>query len=175
MTIDQGVLQELIDRKDITDLIYRFAKGVDTCDWALYRSCYADTVELDFSSAHGATTPQTMSADKWIEFCSSIMPGFDATSHIMSNIMCDIKGDTADVRVALYAEHYLANVSGQNSHEVGGFYTHQLKRGPKGWKIHKAKLTQTYTKGPAQLFEMAAARVRSGTAPRRKGAPEARS
>jgi len=166
MTIEQRALQELIDRKDIADVIYRFAKGVDTCDWAAYRSCYADTVEFDFSSAHGATPAQTMSADKWVEFASSIMPGFDATSHIMSNIICDIRGDIADVRVSLYAEHYLANVSGENSHEVGGFYSHQMKRTPQGWKIHKAKLTQTYTKAPAQLFEMAAARVRNGTARR---------
>jgi 3-phenylpropionate/cinnamic acid dioxygenase small subunit len=168
MTIDQSSLQELIDRKDISDVIYRFAKGVDTCDWVLYRSCYADEVELDFSTSHGSTPPQKMSADKWIEFCSSIVPGFDTTSHIMSNIMCDIAGDTADVRVSLYAEHYLANASGQDSHVVGGFYNHQMKRTSQGWKIVKAKLTQTYMKGPPQLFEMAAARVKSGTAPRMK-------
>jgi 3-phenylpropionate/cinnamic acid dioxygenase small subunit len=169
VSTDQAVvIQDLIDRKDIADVIYRFARGVDTCDWVMYRSCYADTVELDFSTSHGSTPPQTMSADKWIEFCTSVVPGFDTTSHIMSNIMCDIKGDTADVRVSLYAEHYLANASGQNSHVVGGFYQHQMKRTVKGWRIARAKLVQTYTKGPAQLFEMAADRVRSGTAPRMK-------
>ena len=37
-------LKYLCDRADLTDLINKYATGIDTRDWKLYRSIFADEV-----------------------------------------------------------------------------------------------------------------------------------
>jgi len=53
------------DKYDICETVYRFAHGVDTRDWALYRSIFADEVRVDYSS-YGAFAPTVQSADAWV-------------------------------------------------------------------------------------------------------------
>jgi len=65
MAIDERQLQALIDRSSISEVQIRYATGVDMRDWAMYRSCFANEIETDFSSAVG-TKPQRMKADDWV-------------------------------------------------------------------------------------------------------------
>ena len=51
MAIDEDQLQFLLDRAAISDVQLRYATGVDTRDWRLFRSCFTDEIETDFSSA----------------------------------------------------------------------------------------------------------------------------
>lgn len=159
-------LQHLLDREEIKDVLYRYATGVDTCDWKLFRSVFVDEIKLDFSALHGATPAQTMTADAWVTFCRSVTPGFDATQHMLSNFQFELEENIAVVRAYLRAVHCLANESGENTNTLVGYYRHRLARTPNGWKICECKLTPTWTSGHPRLFEMAAERVASGNAQR---------
>ena len=84
MAIDQNQLQFLLDRAAISDVQLRYATGVDTSDWALYRSCFTDEIDTDFSSAVGSP-PQHMKAGDWVEFARRTINGMKATQHMITN------------------------------------------------------------------------------------------
>lgn len=153
-------LQWLIDRADITDTIHKYATGIDLRDWPTYRSIFADEVEFDFSSFEGQP-PSTMKADDWVVQVRSVLSGFDATQHVLTNHVIDIDGDRATTSVYMKAEHFLANDKGDNSIALGGYYSHVLHRDSAGWKIVKCKLTVTWNRGNRSLFQMAAMRAAS--------------
>ena len=54
LLMDQQVLQRLVDRQAIVDVVVRYATGVDRRDWALYASCFTDPCEFDFSALEGS-------------------------------------------------------------------------------------------------------------------------
>lgn len=157
MTPPNKDLQWLIDRTEITDTINKYATGIDLRDWSLYRSIFADEVEIDFSSFGGQPAAK-QKADDWVTGVKSVLSGFDATQHVLTNHVIDIDGDRAQTRVYMKAEHFLANSLGDNSIALGGYYSHTLERQSDGWKITKCKLTVTWNRGNRQLFQMATER-----------------
>lgn len=153
-----AILQELKDKADIQDLIHRYATGIDLRDWDLFRSIFADEIEIDFSSYSGQPASK-MSADDWVAQCRAMLPGLDATQHLFSNFVVDVNGDEAVATLYMQAEHFIANTDGDNSHTLGGYYTHNLKRGSDGWKIHKYALNVTWSRGNRHVYQLAAERV----------------
>ncbi len=151
-------INDLLEKQAIQELILNYAWGIDSRDWTLFRSIFADEVAIDFSSYNG-TPPTSMSADDWVAGCKSMLPGFDATQHVLTNFMIELAGDTAQAIVYMKAEHFIANSLGDNSHTLGGYYTHQLKKQADGWKIHSAKLTVLWSRGNRQVYELARQRV----------------
>lgn len=151
-------LKYLRDRADLTDLINKYATGIDTRDWALYRSIFADEVDMDFSSYSGQPGSR-MTGDAWAAGVQMMLPGFDATQHLFANMVFDIRGDEATVTVYMQAEHFLPNNLGDASHTLGGYYTHRVKRGADGWKIHATTLNVTWSRGNRHVYELARQRV----------------
>ena len=151
-------LRELKDRADIQDTILKYATGIDTRDWKLYRSIFADDVRMDFSSFSGAPA-STMTADEWVAGVQRMLPGFDATQHVLTNFVIDLHGDEATATVYMKAEHFLANALGDNSHTLGGYYVHELRRGDEGWKIHATTLRVTWNRGNRHVYRLATERV----------------
>jgi hypothetical protein len=156
--VDQAKFQLLIDRAEISDTVIRYATGIDMRDWQAYRSCFADEVDLDFTSWSGGS-PMRLTADEWTEAVRSGLSGFRATQHISSNHVIAINEDEATCVSYMQAQHYLPTDSGSNCFTLGGFYTNTLVRTPQGWKIHKCKLTVTWSDGNRGLFEEAARRL----------------
>lgn len=156
-------LKLLQDRADITDLINRYATGIDRRDWALYRSIFADELEMDFSSYSGQPGSK-MTGDEWVAGVQLLLPGFDATQHLFSNFVIEVDGDEATATVYMQAEHFIANSLGDNSHTLGGYYVHKLRRGAEGWKIHATTLNVTWSRGNRHVYQLATERVAAGKA-----------
>lgn len=138
--MDEAKLQTLLDRMDITDTSIRYATGIDTRDRELYRSCFTDKIEMDFSSM-GMGEPMTIPADQWVDQAFSLVSGFQSTQHIITNHVITLQGDEATCVAYLQAQHF----NPDNMLTVGGYYTNTLIRTPDGWKISKLKLTSTWT------------------------------
>lgn len=153
----------LQDRADITDLINKYATGIDRRDWALYRSIFADELEMDFSSYSGQPSSK-MTGDEWVAGVQLLLPGFDATQHLFSNFVIDVDGDEATATVYMQAEHFIANSLGDNSHTLGGYYIHKLKRGAQDWKIHATTLNVSWSRGNRHVYQLATERVAAGQA-----------
>lgn len=146
------------DKSDIQETILKYAWGIDSRNWALFRSIFADELEMDFSSYSGAPASR-MTGDEWVAGCQAMLPGFDATQHVLTNFMIDVDGDEATAIVYMKAEHFIANSLGDNFHTLGGHYTHRLKRHGDRWLIHATTLTVTWSRGNRQVYELARKRV----------------
>lgn len=155
-----ATLKMLLDERAISRLLCNYARGVDTRNWPLYESVFADQIEIDYTSWQ-ADALGTVARDQFVAMGKSIF-GFESTQHIITNHMIDVKGDEADIVAYMQAQHFLPNNRGENTLTMGGFYTHHLVRKADGWKIDKAKLTITWLTGNPAIFELAAKRVQQG-------------
>ena len=49
----EDMVRELWDRQQISDVMLRFGRGLDTRDWELYAATLTDPFEVDFSDLTG--------------------------------------------------------------------------------------------------------------------------
>ncbi|MFN3231121.1 MAG: nuclear transport factor 2 family protein [Alphaproteobacteria bacterium] len=151
-------LQVLKDKAEIQETILKYATGLDSRDFALYRSIFADEVDIDFSSYSGQPASR-MTGDEWGQMVQRMLPGFDATQHVLTNFVIEVDGDEATANVYVQAEHFIANSEGDNSHTLGGYYIHKLKRHGDAWKIHATTLNVTWNRGNRDVYRLATERV----------------
>ena len=149
-------LPMLKDREDVRHAVLGFATAVDTIDMALYRKVFADECEYDLSAFNGQP-PVTVKAADWAAGIEPFLRGFDATQHLLSNLVFDIKGDRATVTAYVQAEHFLVNDQGDDSVTLGGHYDFGLARTAQGWRIDRFKLTADWHRGNQGLYALAGA------------------
>ena len=145
------------DHQAICEVRYRYALGLDTRDWELYRSIFVDDVEIDFSSFSGESGG-TMRADDWVATCRVFFTGLDASQHVMTNPMVTADGDRAHCRMYMTADHYFANDQGGDRFVIGGYYDDRLVRTGDAWLLEAVTLTMFWQRGNRQIMELAAAR-----------------
>jgi len=150
------------DHQAICEVRYRYALGLDTRDWELYRSIFVDDVAIDFSSfsgeAGGTMRAGPMRADDWVATCRVFFTGLDASQHVMTNPMVTVDGDRAHCRMYMTADHYFTNDQGGDRFVIGGYYDDRLVRTDGAWLLEAVKLTMFWQRGNRQIMELAAAR-----------------
>jgi len=154
----------LLDRAEISDAVHRYARAVDLLDWELFRSCFTDRVDIDFSSM-GAGIQSNVRTEDWMDQVRAGMSGFDATHHLSTNHSHRIAGDRATCESYLAAEHFIFGREDQDEDEsltLGGYYTNELVRAPAGWIICASTLTVTWHRGNFDLFEQSRQRYLRG-------------
>jgi hypothetical protein len=150
-------MEALRDRLAITDAIHAWCTAIDSRNWRLMREILADTVAIDYSS--NGSSKADYSAEAWIERLH-VLHGFDATLHMVSNLVVEIAGDSAVCTSYVNALHFLKD-SGQEFCAHGcGVYRHTLKRSAKGWMINGATFTVAGRMGGWDSFDIAFARAR---------------
>ncbi len=142
------------DFHDITRRVYEYGYGIDTRDWTLYRSIFANEIHMNFQSYNG-NPAATMQADDWVAGCRRLFDNLDATQHSMTNPLVEVTGDTARCRMYMQAEHFLQNTSGNSDFALGGYYDDQLIRTVDGWKITAVTLNVFWSRGNRQIMELA--------------------
>ena len=152
---DDTRLQRLLDRAEIQDVQLRYATGTDSHDWDLFRSCFTDEVEADFSEGFG-TPVLRMPADEWVSATAPRMESFKATQHMITNIVITFDDDDHATCVAyVRARHHRPNETGGSDQTVYGYYTNSFVRTPDGWRISRVKLTPRWMTGNFGIFQSA--------------------
>lgn len=149
-------LQELSDRAEIGDIFTRYATGVDTRDWGLWRTCFTDDVHMSANVREGISS---FGADALVAKCRSDVEGLDATQHIITNHNIQLDGDTAHCTSYLHAQHVFRRAHSDGHHIVGGYYTYEMLRTPEGWRIKKYSLTVTWAVGDPSVWVSARQRI----------------
>jgi hypothetical protein len=150
------------DRLDVAETVYRYAVGIDTRDFALYRSIFADEVAIDFSSYSGAPASM-MTGDQWVAGVQPLFNGLAATQHTMTNPLAVVDGDTATCRMYMQAHHVFDPDDPASWFTIGGYYDDTLvrdDRGSSGWLITGVTLTVLWRMGDPAI--MVAARSKTG-------------
>jgi len=116
------------DRLAVSDLLDDYARGVDTKDWALVASVFAEGATLDYSAFGGPSGP----AAEVLAWIASSVENFPLTQHHISNRRIRVNGDTATCTAELFAPMTMANMK---MLFTGGRYVDSFVRTSDGWRI----------------------------------------
>jgi hypothetical protein len=131
--------QRASDELEITALMNRYARAVDTKDWDLYRSVFTDDARIDYSA-----DVFVGSVDGAITFFTGLFSQLVAMSmHYITNIESTIDGDTAQVRAMFYNPTRFKDVAELAT--FGGYYHHDLVRTADGWRSRNLREEMVWT------------------------------
>ena len=128
-------IQWLVDRAQISDLLFSFARSLDTKDAASYVSNYAEGGILELPDPTSSTGESvTISRDKMLEFVQKgLIESYSGTHHMSTNHQITVTGDTAVSRSYLQAVH--VRESPFDHWDAGGWYDCSYVRTPEGWRF----------------------------------------
>jgi hypothetical protein len=117
-------LQAVADRLEIHEQLARYARGVDTHDWDLWKSVFTPTAVVDYSQS-GVICGARDEVAAFLEAAFASIPW--ATHHI-TNIEVDIDGDRAKVRAMFFNPMQIPGMDASSS--TGGYYHHDFVPSP---------------------------------------------
>jgi ketosteroid isomerase-like protein len=153
-------LQFLLDRAEIADVIVRYGQSVDMHDFAMLRTCYTDTIEMD----HEPTTNmgrRIFDADEWCRLAKAFHTQLDGDEHILVPQSLAIDGDIAHCHVLMHANHFKRDTKGSPYQALIGSYDLTLKRTPDGWKIASSVQKVRWSEGNWQFHSDIAATLQT--------------
>ncbi|OBI65089.1 hypothetical protein A5667_27255 [Mycolicibacterium fortuitum] len=117
------------EHSEISALLYRYARAVDSKDWELYRSVFTEDAVIDYSSAGAVVGAR----DDVVEWFAANFGVIRWTMHYITNIeILESGAGTATVRAMFYNPMQLPGMTEMSA--CGGYYHHQLVRTPDGWR-----------------------------------------
>jgi hypothetical protein len=120
----------LADRGEIHDLVMRYARGVDTRDMELVRSCFAEDCDV---SRWG---PGLADREAMIDYIGGV-GHFHTTMHMMANQFVEVHGDRGQVDSYAMLTHHRDDRAGV-THQFnvsGGRYVERVERRDGRWVI----------------------------------------
>jgi 3-phenylpropionate/cinnamic acid dioxygenase small subunit len=133
----------LEDRQEITDVLVRYATGIDTKDWPLFRTVFTPDAVCDYG-AFGHWTD----IDGVTEFMIAAHERCASTRHCLSNFVIDVQGDQASATSYVQAVLAFDDVNEAWIDAVGA-YQDTLVRTADGWRIsaRTVQMTRQITNG----------------------------
>ena len=124
--------QEISDHIEITQLLQRYFRALDSKDYELLDSVFLPDAVLHYELGQGVPAPYLEMVKAFREFNER----FSFTQHLMGQPLIQLDGDTARSTVNLRALHVQVKLDGQNVRwVVYGFYRDLHVRTTEGWRI----------------------------------------
>lgn len=130
------------DQLQIRALLARYARGVDTKDWELYRTVFTEDAHIDYTSA-GAIAGGREAVIDWLSAGFATIPW---SMHYITNIEAAIDGDSAKVQAMFYNPMLLPGMTAQSA--CGGYYHHELVRTAQGWRSRSLREENVWFSNP---------------------------
>lgn len=128
--IDVTRLARAADQQEISDVIYRYCRGIDRCDFDLVRSCYHPDAIDDHGDFRGGV-------EDFVAYVQKGLPRFERTMHFIGNLLVEPDGDTARVESYIVAYHRLrqSRTKPERDYTVGLRYVDDFERRDGEWRI----------------------------------------
>jgi 3-phenylpropionate/cinnamic acid dioxygenase small subunit len=129
------------DRRELSDLVLRYATAVDNRDWDLLETCFA----ADATALYGQL--ELGDREAIVEHLRTAVAEVDAIQHFVTNQQVRVEGDEVTSDSYLYAYH---GWRGEQPHDyfIRGGYRDRMKRTPEGWRIvYRHRLEATWDRG----------------------------
>lgn len=136
MTVDDATAARAA-KADITEVLIRYATGIDSRDWDLFRSCFTE----DFQGAY-VDIADFDGVDAITEFMIGAHADMGHTLHRLSNIAINLDGDVATART--YVDAMLLMPDGASGINAIGFYDDELVQTSDGWRISRRAYTSAH-------------------------------
>lgn len=128
--------QELSDRFEIQDLVFRYAELVDSKQFDSLREVFTEDAFVDYSAMGGSVG----NLEDTLAFLRAAVTAevFPHTQHLNANIQIKVDGDRATGRVMCFNPMHMA-VSAEQKHMffLGLWYLDEYRRTAKGWRISR--------------------------------------
>jgi 3-phenylpropionate/cinnamic acid dioxygenase small subunit len=121
-------------RLDITEVLVRYATGIDRRDWDLFRTCFTPDCHADYEGI-GAWE----GVDALTEFMVDAHAGMRHTLHRVTNFAIAVADDRAEARTYVDVVFVLADDG--TGLEAAGYYDDALVRTADGWRIASRRFT----------------------------------
>ena len=128
-------MTERNDRQEISDLLVRYATGIDSRDWPLFRTVFTDDCHLDYGEI-GVWN----GVDEVTNFMDQTHAMAGDTMHRLTNQAIAVGGDKASART--YVDAVIMFGGNQAGVNALGFYDDEIVRTPDGWRIARRRFTQ---------------------------------
>jgi SnoaL-like protein len=148
-------------REEIQDRIAAMLNAIDRLDWTAVRAAFAATVAIDYTSLFGGSA-ETLAAAALIERWRGLLPGFDATQHLIGPVIVAGSGERATAETQVRGYHHLSGAEGGPVWMVAGRYRLAMERRGGEWTIGGLTLELAYQEGNLGLPALAQARVAEG-------------
>jgi hypothetical protein len=142
-------LQLLLDRDEIGEVVSRFATALDLQDWPLFRSCFTDEIEVDYSDLRGEP-PSVVSADTFVDQRREALEGL-TTQHLSTNHIITVEGDSGTCTSCAVIHRLRPRDDGHDAFDTHGYYSYTLTRTAEGWKICKVRQKVLWNSGDPQV------------------------
>ena len=129
-----------LDRIALQDVMLSYAAGVDERDFDLYRSCFADDVEV-----FGFGDEVVHGAEAWLAYVKNALERFGPTQHMLGPQLATVDGDNAHCRTDVQALHYLKEPEGSTL-TLWATYKSDMRRIDGRWRIVRHELVSRGTK-----------------------------
>ncbi|WP_081438707.1 nuclear transport factor 2 family protein [Pseudofrankia asymbiotica] len=116
------------DKAQISEVLIRYATGIDQRDWELFRTCWTDDVEADYGL-------RLSGADAIMDYMATAHRDMGDTRHQLSNLVIDVTGDQATARSYVHAVLMIRPDDPNAFIDVIGSYDDTLVRTTDGWRI----------------------------------------
>jgi hypothetical protein len=125
-------LQTLSDRAEITDLLTRYTRAIDTGEWDWLDAVFAPDAQIDYTQSGGiaAAYPEVK---PWL---AEMLPAFfPKRMHTLGQLDIRIDGDEASCSAYFHNPMPMDDgAGGEKIVEFGGIYHHTLARTADGWR-----------------------------------------
>ena len=125
------------DKEQIVEVLIRYATGIDSKDWPLFRGCWTDEIDVDYQQLGRFT-----SADALTEVMTRLHEDMGPTYHRLSNFVIAVDGDRATARSYVHAVLMLQPDDSTNWVDALGHYDDIFVRTQGGWRIRE-RLSRT--------------------------------
>ena len=124
------------DRSDhdlIGDVLIRYATGIDTKNWSLFRTCFTDDVNADYGDI-GVWS----GVDEITDYMAATHARMPRTNHMMSNFSIELGGNHASATSYVHVILVLTEAPLMWIEAVGQ-YADKLVRATDGWRIRERR------------------------------------
>ncbi len=126
--------QELSDRFEIQDLLYRYAELIDRKQFDGLRDVFHEKSHIDYSAFGGSVGDR----EETIAFLKKAMKLFPNTQHLNANVQITLDGDQARGRVmCLNPQQMTLPDGGSQVFLLGLWYVDEYRRTESGWRIYR--------------------------------------
>lgn len=120
------------DWEQISDVLVRYATGIDSRDWNLFRTCFTEDSKLDYGDLGRWENREAVT-----QFMIASHSG--PSMHRLGNFAISIQGDTA--RARSYVDALVYGPGGVGGAHSVGYYDDELMRTAEGWRIARRRYT----------------------------------
>jgi hypothetical protein len=137
-------LQQISDLLEITQLLFRYARAIDTRDLDLLDAIFTPDAHVHYNVPGGVALPYR-EMKRWL---GEVLPRHQVTQHAMSNPLVELDGDRATATTYLTAAHVQEGRDGRRHYILQhGVYLDSLARTEGGWRITQRRLDNLHTEG----------------------------